>query len=87
MKVLLDPTIDPKIRTAALGHTANIRAMIAALADKADLQDAEGFADTWLTIMYGAIAAAMADNPDAAGNAKRAAVPVLQAWPRRGARL
>lgn len=87
MKVLLDPTIDPTIRTAALRHTDNIRALVVDLADGAGLPDAEGFADAWLTIMHGAIAAAMAGNPDAALIAKRAAEPLLRAWPRRRRRV
>lgn len=87
MRVLLDPTIDAKIRTAALRHTANIRTMIARLASGAGFRDAERFADAWLTIMYGAIAAAMAGNPDAARTAKRAAEPLLRAWPRRRRRV
>lgn len=87
MKTLLDPTIDAKIRTAALGHAGNIRVMVVDLADGAGLRDAEGFADAWLTIMYGAIAAAMAGNAEAARAAKRAAEPMLRAWPRRRRRV
>ena len=82
MKILLDPTIDTEIREATLAHTANIRLIITKLAEEAGLQDVQGFADSWLMIMDGAILAACQGNPQAASVAKRMAVPVLEAWPR-----
>ncbi|MGI9476881.1 MAG: TetR/AcrR family transcriptional regulator [Hyphomicrobiaceae bacterium] len=83
MKLLLESSVEANVRDAALTHLANVRLLIANLADEAGICDAQRFAEAWLMIMQGAIMAASEGNVEAARVAKRLAVPVLAAWPRR----
>ncbi len=83
MKVLLEPTIDPQIRTATLAHSANIRLIVRQLAEDAGLSEVMRFTDAWMIIMDGSILAACQGNTEAARIAKQIAEPVLRTWPRQ----
>ena len=83
INVLLESKAGSPIRKAAAVHLAKIRAIVRGLAEEANLQEPEKFAQAWHTLMKGSIVSAGEGNRNAARDAKRAAQLVLEGW-RRG---
>ncbi len=83
INVLLESEFNSPIHRAAALHLANIRAILRGFAIDADLEDVDGFAQSWHILMKGSIVAAYEGNPDAAKDAAKAGRLVLANWPRR----
>lgn len=66
------------VRQAAVGHLANIRDYIKALAGELGITDADGFARQWHILMKGAIMAAHEGDADAASRAREIGVLLLR---------
>ena len=81
VNVLLESRKGTPIRRAAANHLAKIRAIVRRLAEDAGLRDPEQFAQAWHMLMKGSIVSAGEGNRDAAREAKRAAMLVLNGWP------
>jgi AcrR family transcriptional regulator len=81
INVLLEYEAGNKIRVAAGEHLAQIRAFLMSLAIEAGMIDAKAFVDVWHMLMKGSIIAASGGNRDAAKEARRAAVMLLESWP------
>jgi AcrR family transcriptional regulator len=86
INVLLESQKGSVTRRAAANHLAKIRAIMRSLADDAGLRDPEQFAEAWHMLMKGSIVSAGEGNRNAAREAKRAAMLVLDGWPQKGAR-
>jgi AcrR family transcriptional regulator len=84
INVLLESKADSSIRQAAAIHLAKIRAILRGLAEEANLQEPEKFAQAWHMLMKGSIISAGEGNRNAARNAKCAARLVLDGWKRNG---
>ena len=82
INVLLESKIDSPVRHAAAIHLAKIRAMVRGLAEEAELQQPEKFAQAWHMLMKGSIVSAGEGNKNAARDAKCAAQLVLENWQR-----
>ena len=82
INVLLESEVDSPLRRAAAIHLAKIRAMVRSLAEEANLQDPEKFAQAWHMLMKGSIVSAGEGNRNAAREAKCAARLVLSGWKR-----
>jgi AcrR family transcriptional regulator len=86
INVLLESKKGSPIRRAAANHLAKIRAIVRSLAEDAGLRDSEQFAQAWHMLMKGSIVSAGEGNRNAAREAKRAAILVLNGWPQKNAR-
>jgi len=84
INVLLESKADSSIRQAAAIHLAKIRAILRGLAEEANLQEPEKFAQAWHMLMKGSIVSASEGNRNAARDAKCAARLVLDGWKRNG---
>ena len=82
INVLLESKAGSPIRHAAAVHLAKIRAIVRALAEEANLEGPEKFAQAWHMLMKGSIVSAGEGNRDAARRAKIAARLVLNGWKR-----
>jgi hypothetical protein len=71
------------VRQAAAIHLAKIRAIVRGLAEEANLQEPEKFAQVWHMLMKGLIVSAGEGNRNAARDAGCAAQLVLKGWKRR----
>jgi hypothetical protein len=69
------------VRQAAAIHLAKIRVIVRGLAEEANLQKLEKFAQAWHMLMKGSIVSAGEGNRN---DAKCAAQLVLKGWKRRG---
>jgi AcrR family transcriptional regulator len=83
INVLLESPREGPVRAAAAAHLAEIRSILAGLAQEAGLADPERFARTWHFLMKGCIVTAQEGLQDAAGEARQAAQIILERWPRR----
>jgi AcrR family transcriptional regulator len=83
INVLLESKVDSPVRKAAAIHLAKIRAIVHSLAEEANLQEPEKFAQAWHMLMKGSIVSAGEGNQNAARDAKYAARLVLKGWKRR----
>ena len=86
VNVLLESKKGSPIRRAAANHLAKIRAIVRSLAEDAGLRDPEQFAQAWHMLMKGSIVSAGEGNRNAARDAKRAAMLVLNGWPQKTGR-
>ena len=86
INVLLELKKGSPIRRAAVNHLAKIHAIVRSLAQDAGLRDPEQFAQAWHMLMKGSIVSAGEGNRNAAREAKRAAILVLNGWPQKNAR-
>jgi AcrR family transcriptional regulator len=84
INVLLESKADSPVRRAATVHLAKIRAIVRCLAEEAQLQEPERFAQAWHMLMKGSIVSAGEGNRNAARDAKCAAQLILDGWPREG---
>ena len=80
INVLLESKTDSPIHNAAAVHLAKIRAIIRGLAEEANFQEPEKFAQVWHMLMKGSIISAGEGNRHAAREAKCAARLVLKGW-------
>jgi AcrR family transcriptional regulator len=80
INVLLESKPGSPVRHAAAIHLAKIRAIVRALAEEANLEEPEKFAQAWHMLMKGSIVSA--GEGDAARQAKIAARLVLVGWKR-----
>src|SRR5262249_52791813 len=80
INVLVESKIDSPVRHAAAIHLAKIRAMVRGLAEEAEFQQPEKFAQAWHMLMKGSIVSAGEGNRNAARDAKCAARLVLENW-------
>jgi AcrR family transcriptional regulator len=87
INVLLESKKGSPIRRAAVNHLAKIRAIVRSLAQDGGLRDPEQFAQAWHMLMKGSIVSAGEGNRNAAREAKRAAILVLNGWPQKNARI
>jgi AcrR family transcriptional regulator len=83
INVLLESKVDSPVRKAAAIHLAKIRAIVRGLAEEANLQEPEKFAQAWHMLMKGSIVSAGESNRNAARDAQYAARLVLKGWKRR----
>ena len=83
INVLLESKEGSPVRQAAAIHLAKIRAIVRGLAEEANLQEPEKFAQVWHMLMKGSIVAAGEGNRNAARDAKYAAQLILKGWKRR----
>ena len=83
INVLLESKPGSPVRQAAAAHLAKIRAIIRTLAEQANLQEPEKFAQAWHMLMKGSIVSAGEGNRNAAREAKDAAQLVLNGWKRK----
>jgi AcrR family transcriptional regulator len=83
INVLLESKMNSPIRQAAAIHLAKIRAIVRGLAEEANLQEPEKFAQVWHMLMKGSIVSAGEGNRNAARDAKYAAQLILKGWKRR----
>jgi AcrR family transcriptional regulator len=83
INVLLESEVDSPLRKAAAIHLAKIRAIVRDLAEHANLQQTEKFAQVWHMLMKGSIVSAGEGNRDAAREAQYAARLVLEGWKRK----
>jgi AcrR family transcriptional regulator len=83
INVLLESKGGSPVRQAAAIHLAKIRAIVRGLAEEANLQEPEKFAQAWHMLMKGSIVSAGEGNRNAARDAKYAAQLVLKGWKRR----
>jgi AcrR family transcriptional regulator len=86
INVLLESEKGSPIRRAAANHLAKIRAIVRGLAEDAGLRDPEQFAQAWHMLMKGSIVSAGEGNRNAAREANRAAILVLNGWPQKSSR-
>ena len=84
INVLLETKPGSPVHRAAAIHLAKIRAIVRGLAEEANLQDSEKFAQIWHMLMKGSIVSAGEGNRNAALEAKHAARLVLDGWKRKG---
>src|ERR1700752_4042919 len=82
INVLLESREGSPVRQAAAIHLAKIRTIVRGLAEEANLQEPEKFAQAWHMLMKGSIVSAGEGNRNAARDAKYAARLVLDAWKR-----
>jgi AcrR family transcriptional regulator len=82
INVLLESKADSPVRRAAAVHLAKIRAIVRGLAEEANLQEPEKFAQAWHMLMKGSIVSAGEGNRNAARDAKCAAQLILKNWQR-----
>jgi AcrR family transcriptional regulator len=82
INVLLESKADGPVRRAATVHLAKIRAIVRCLAEEAQLQEPERFAQAWHMLMKGSIVSAGEGNRNAARYAKCAAQLILENWQR-----
>ena len=82
INVLLESKADSPVRRAAAVHLAKIRAIVRGLAEEANLQEPEKFAQAWHMLMKGSIVSAGEGNRNAARDAKCAARLILKNWQR-----
>jgi AcrR family transcriptional regulator len=80
INVLLESKTDSPMHSAAAVHLAKIRGIIRGLAEEANLQEPEKFAQIWHMLMKGSIISAGEGNRRAAREAKCAARLVLKGW-------
>jgi hypothetical protein len=78
INVLLESKTDSPMHSAAAVHLAKIRGIIRGLAEEANLQEPEKFAQIWHMLMKGSIISAGEGNRRAAREAKCAARLVLK---------
>jgi AcrR family transcriptional regulator len=83
INVLLESREGSPVRQAAAIHLAKIRTIVRGLAEEANLQEPEKFAQAWHMLMKGSIVSAGEGNRNAARDAKYAAQLVLKGWKRR----
>jgi AcrR family transcriptional regulator len=83
INVLLESRSGSSVRQAAAIHLAKIRAIVRGLAEEANLQEPEKFAQVWHMLMKGSIVSAGEGNRNAARDAKYAAQLILNGWKRR----
>ena len=83
INVLLESKEGSPVRQAAAIHLAKIRAIVRGLAEEANLQEPEKFAQVWHMLMKGSIVSAGEGNRNAARDAKYAAQLILKGWKRR----
>ena len=83
INVLLESRSGSSVRQAAAIHLAKIRAIVRGLAEEANLQEPEKFAQVWHMLMKGSIVSAGEGNRNAARDAKYAAQLMLKGWKRR----
>jgi AcrR family transcriptional regulator len=84
INVLLETKPGSPVHRAAAMHLAKIRAIVRGLAEDANLQESEKFAQVWHMLMKGSIVSAGEGNRNAAREAKHAARLVLDGWKRKG---
>ena len=82
INVLLESAPESSVHQAAAAHLAEIRTIVAGLAQEAGLAEVERFAQTWHFLMKGCIVSANEGNRQAAQQAKQAATILLEHWPR-----
>ena len=82
INVLLESEKGSPLRKAAALHLRKIRAIILELAVEANLEDPDQFAHAWHMLMKGSIVAAGEGHRNAARDGKRAALLILEGWPR-----
>ena len=82
INVLLESRSGSSVRQAAAIHLAKIRAIVRGLAEEANLQEPEKFAQVWHMLMKGSIVSAGEGNRNAARDAKYAAQLMLKGWKR-----
>lgn len=80
---LLEAKANGPVRRAAIVHLAKIRALVQDLAQEANLQEPQKFAQVWHMLMKGSIVSACEGNRNAAREAKFAARMVMRNWPVR----
>lgn len=80
---LLEAKANGPVRRAAIVHLAKIRAIVQDLAQEANLQEPQKFAQVWHMLMKGSIVSACEGNRNAAREAKFAARMVMRNWPVR----
>jgi AcrR family transcriptional regulator len=73
---LTDPT--DEIRAAAIRYLANIRTLVAELAEEAGIEDTDGFARKWHILMKGSIVSATEGDRDAAARARQLGALLLE---------
>jgi AcrR family transcriptional regulator len=83
INVLLESKGGSPVRQAAAIHLAKIRTIVRGLAEEANLQESQKFAQAWHMLMKGSIVSAGEGNRNAARDAKYAAQLVLKGWTRR----
>ena len=84
INVLLETKPGGPVHRAAAMHLAKICAIVRGLAEEANLQESEKFAQVWHMLMKGSIVSAGEGNRNAAREAKHAARLVLDGWKRKG---
>jgi hypothetical protein len=82
INVLLESKINSPVRKAASVHLAKIRAIVRGLAEEANLNEPEKFAQAWHMLMKGSIISAGEGNRNAAREAKYAAQLIIEGWKR-----
>jgi AcrR family transcriptional regulator len=80
INVLLESKSGSSVRQAAAIHLAKIRAIVRGLAEEANLQEPEKFAQVWHMLMKGSIVSAGEGNRNAARDARYAAQLILKGW-------
>jgi AcrR family transcriptional regulator len=83
INILLESKADSPVHRAAAIHLAKIRAIVRGLAEEANLNEPEKFAQVWHMLMKGSIVSACEGNRNAAREAKGAARAVLGSWKRK----
>jgi len=82
INVLLESAVDSPVRRAAAVHLSKIRAIVRALAEDANLEEPDKFAQVWHMLMKGSIISACEGNRNAAREAKCAARLIVDGWKR-----
>src|SRR5262249_41275861 len=82
INVLLESKGGSPVRHAAAIHLAKIRGVVRGLAEEANLQEPEKFAQAWHMLMKGSIVSAGEGNRNAARDAKYVAQLILKGWKR-----
>ena len=82
INVLLESKGGSPVRQAAAIHLAKVRAIVRGLAEEANLQEPEKFAQAWHMLMKGSIVSAGEGSRNAARDAKYAAQLILKGWKR-----
>jgi AcrR family transcriptional regulator len=83
IKTLIESKFGGPAHRAAAQKLSNIRSLVEGWARDANLVGASDFAKMWKLLMRGSIIAAHEGELDSGATAKRAAMLILQSWPRQ----
>ncbi|MEM6972231.1 MAG: TetR/AcrR family transcriptional regulator [Pseudomonadota bacterium] len=82
VKILLETPAEDPVHKAAAENLARIREMVRDIAERAQLDDPEGFSFVWHMLMEGSVVTATGGVNDAGSRAKAGAQMLLRHWPR-----